>query len=362
MQKSSKKRVKNVVLGVTSAALVAALTVSLTLAYLSDTDTVTNMFTSEEVEVKATLTEPTWDGDTTGDNNADYTSSNSDYTSFLTDNGYTYETDEDGNITYTDSDGNEVDAEVVQDAYEAQLGETVAASYDSGTFITKDPLIENTSELDEYVAINVEYQIATSYDEDTDEYTWTTVTAEQFNEIAIVATSDDGTATLASSATTTNSGYTHKLNTEANTITSGTTSDGRTVTKGYWIQYTYTASNDTTYTYYYSTKVEAGTCTEALFTHVYTYFTTSAAISQFGTQNAAEEYTTITTSSDGTTITIELDDTYTMPAFRIVLNGAAVSATDSDLTDEDGNTRTDEELLEAAADELYDLFTSDDAE
>lgn len=138
MEKSTKKRVRNVVLGMTSVALVAGITASLTLAYLTDTDTRDNIFTNNP-SISAKLVEPGWDGDADGDG--------------------------------------VVDTGVV----ESDLGKTIAGDYTVDSAIPKDPKIFNTSATAEYAAISVEYQVKLTKDGD-----YTTISKADFDEIATV--------------------------------------------------------------------------------------------------------------------------------------------------------------------------------
>ncbi len=136
MEKTTKKRVRNVVLGVTSAALVAGITSALTLAMLSDTHSKVNTFTADDA-LTAALYEPKW-------NNLDY------------DTG-----------TQT-----EKDAGIPND----NLGETKAKKYSPNDAIPKDPYIVNTSDENEYVALRVTYQVQC------DETDWHTISPEDFKQ------------------------------------------------------------------------------------------------------------------------------------------------------------------------------------
>lgn len=136
MEKTTKKRVRNVVLGVTSAALVAGITSALTLAMLSDTHSKVNTFTADDA-LKAALYEPKW-------NNLDY----------------------DTNTQSEKSAGISTD----------NLGETKAQKYSPDEAIPKDPYIVNTSDENEYVALRVTYQVQC------DKTDWHTISPKDFKE------------------------------------------------------------------------------------------------------------------------------------------------------------------------------------
>ena len=136
MEKTTKKRVRNVVLGVTSAALVAGITSALTLAMLSDTHSKVNTFTTSP-ELKAALYEPDWD--------------NQEYNPLT--NGGT-----------TGSRAPET------------LGETLALKYIPGDPIPKNPYIANQSNEPEYVAIRVTYQV------NCDKGDWHTISPTDFSK------------------------------------------------------------------------------------------------------------------------------------------------------------------------------------
>lgn len=125
MQKSTKKRIRNVVLGISSVALVASITASLTLAYLTDKDGITNVFTGSP-NISALLLEPNWDGDTDGDNNGKQLDENP------------------GIDEPTNNDG---------------WGVEKAKNYMPGDVINKNPYVKNTSEKKEYVMLQVTYKV-----------------------------------------------------------------------------------------------------------------------------------------------------------------------------------------------------------
>lgn len=118
MEKSTKKRVRNVVLGMTSVALVAGITASLTLAFLSDKQEAVNTFTADPA-LTLKIYESNWDGKVPWENSAD-TTLNTDPSTW---------------------------------------GENLAKSYTPGTAIPKNPTVKNTSASSEYVAIKVTYQV-----------------------------------------------------------------------------------------------------------------------------------------------------------------------------------------------------------
>ncbi len=131
MEKSTKKRVRNVVLGMTSVALVAGITASLTLAYLTDTATKENVFTGTE-GLTGLLLEPEFDGDIDGtrkfvEGSSDKLISPDDTVTKPTDNG--------------------------------GWGYEAAQDYMPGDTINKNPYVKNTSDQDAYVKLAVKYYI-----------------------------------------------------------------------------------------------------------------------------------------------------------------------------------------------------------
>ncbi len=121
MEKTTKKRVKHAILGVTSVALVAGVTSALTMAMLSDMESAENTFTANP-SLSAALYEPKWDGE-----------------NIPADKGITV----DGTQSYTGG----------------AIGKNVAKSYVPGTPIDKNPFVANDSDSDEYVALRVTYQV-----------------------------------------------------------------------------------------------------------------------------------------------------------------------------------------------------------
>lgn len=159
MEKSTKKRVRNVVLGMTSVALVAGITASLTLAYLSDTQTKTNVF-SNNPTITAKLTETKWNGDTTG-------------TSDGTDDTYA-------------TDTNAKDIFESETATTADFGINQAKEYLPGVAINKNPVVTNTNQTEsEYVAIKLTYYVDLDQNGTIDKAT-EEVTAEQFEKLATI--------------------------------------------------------------------------------------------------------------------------------------------------------------------------------
>lgn len=139
MEKSTKKRVRNVIFGVTSMALVAGITASLTLAYLTDKDSVTNVFTGSE-GITAILTEPTWDGDSNGDDKGGDGNPSIDTT----------------NKTVNPDD--DIDEPAVNDGW----GYEKAQAYMPGDTINKNPQVTNTNSTGgkrEYVMLKVTYMV-----------------------------------------------------------------------------------------------------------------------------------------------------------------------------------------------------------
>lgn len=133
MEKSTKKRVRNVVLGVTSMALVAGITASLTLAYLTDTDSKKNVFTNDP-SITAKLTETKWDGDDTGNFDG-------------TDN--TKATDDNAKVIFDNASATADD-----------FGINQANGYLPGDTINKNPVVTNTNQNEsEYVALKLKYGI-----------------------------------------------------------------------------------------------------------------------------------------------------------------------------------------------------------
>ena len=143
MEKTTKKRVRNVVLGVTSAALVAGITSALTLAIMSDNDVAVNTFTADPA-LTTQIAEPAWDGLKFG---------------------------EDGNpINQNDKD----------------LGYNQAKVYTPNVEIPKNPQMKNNSESDEYVAIRLVYQVQCV------DNRWHTISPNMFKEnFAVLETNDD---------------------------------------------------------------------------------------------------------------------------------------------------------------------------
>lgn len=195
MEKSTKKRVRNVVLGVTSMALVAGITASLTLAYLTDKDSVTNVFTGSE-GISAILTEPTWDGDSNGDDKG-------------ADNNPSIDTT--NNTVNPDDKVTEPD---VNDGW----GYEKAQAYMPGDVINKDPKVTNTntteSNKSEYVMLKVTYKVNDAvvskaefnkYASFTKDEAWTQYTAEGNSEYYVYgsSTENNGLTLLAPQGTTT---------------------------------------------------------------------------------------------------------------------------------------------------------------
>lgn len=229
MEKSTKKRVRNVVLGVTSMALVAGITASLTLAYLTDKESKDNVF-SNNPSITGILIEPAWDGDTTGDDNQD-------------------------NETPVD-----------------ELGKTIANDYTVGADIPKNPQIKNTSNTAEYAAMKVEYKVDL-----TGAGTYTTVTKDEFAKIA--------------------------------TLTISTAWEYIDIYEGAYC-YVYGTSGS-------PTVVAAGGSTTPLFESVKVTTPPAQPVEL----------------SDGKILA--LSDTYTLPKFQIIMNGAVI-----DTANEDGNSKS----------------------
>lgn len=159
MEKSTKKRVRNVVLGMTSVALVAGITASLTLAYLSDTQTKTNVF-SNNPTITAILTETKWNGNTDGTDDG---------------TGENDATDENAVTIFDDPN-----------ATAADFGINQAKEYLPGVAINKNPVVTNTNQTEsEYVAIKLTYYVDLDQNGNIDKAN-EEVTAEQFEKLATI--------------------------------------------------------------------------------------------------------------------------------------------------------------------------------
>ena len=128
MEKTTKKKVRKAILGVTSVALVAGVTSAITMAMLSDRESAENTFTASP-ELSLDLLEPKWDGTTEEIEGVDP-----------------------GQLFDPDTDG--------------VKGVEAALSYVPGAKINKNPLIKNTSNSDEYVALRATYQVLCRNDSD----------------------------------------------------------------------------------------------------------------------------------------------------------------------------------------------------
>ena len=125
MEKTKKNRIKKVILAALAVAAVACITSSMTLAYMTDKKTKTNMFTGSK-DVTAILYETDWDGST--DKNSD------------------------------PADKATLDAGIGGNS-DTPYGIREAESYALGNPISKNPKISNTSEYDEYIAMKVTYKV-----------------------------------------------------------------------------------------------------------------------------------------------------------------------------------------------------------
>ncbi len=139
MEKTTKKRVKHAILGVTSVALVAGVTSAITMAVLSDVKTKVNTFVGDPA-LSLQLYEPKWDG-----------------------------IDENG------TDG-QPDPGTPSNPDDPDLGQNKAMTYKPNVAIPKDPYLINTSGSDEYVAIRVTYQVHC------DNGFWHTVSPAEFKQ------------------------------------------------------------------------------------------------------------------------------------------------------------------------------------
>ena len=160
MEKTTKKKVKKAILGVTSVALVAGVTSALTMAMLSDFESAENTFTATP-NLTVEQVEPKWDG------------TNPSKLPNGRDPGY--------------MDGNGSD----QVYTSGDTGETTARSYVPDKPIAKNPYAVNTSTSPEYVALRVYYQVLCRRDQDlykgegccgTDYTSWHTISVEDFHK------------------------------------------------------------------------------------------------------------------------------------------------------------------------------------
>ena len=137
-----KTKTKKIVIGSTCTALIAAISVGGTLAYLTtETTPKTNNFTFASDALTAVLTEPDWDGI------IDYVDIDGTVTPI-----YGYDEGEDGNLEPITTKPT-VDADGENIVY----GEDVAKNMVPGTVVAKDPTITNTCDLSEYVAVKVRF-------------------------------------------------------------------------------------------------------------------------------------------------------------------------------------------------------------
>ena len=174
MEKTTKKKVKKAILGVTSVALVAGVTSALTMAMLSDVDNAENTFTATP-NLSVQQVEPKWDG-----------------TNASVPGGMT--------LRYMDRDG-----ETKQKYNGGDVkGETTAKNYVPNSPIAKNPFAVNTSDSDEYVALRVYYQVLCRRDDDlpftgagccgTDHTSWHTIKPDEFKKY-FAQTSYNGSST-----------------------------------------------------------------------------------------------------------------------------------------------------------------------
>ncbi len=124
MEKTTKKRVKHAILGVTSVALVAGVTSAMTMAMLSDVDNKENTFTATP-NLSVQQVEPKWDG-----------------------------TNPTTTVKYVDPNG-----ETKQKYESGDTGSESAGDYIPNREIAKNPFAINTSESKEFVALRVYYQV-----------------------------------------------------------------------------------------------------------------------------------------------------------------------------------------------------------
>ncbi len=154
MEKTTKKKVKKAILGVTSVALVAGVTSALTMAMLSDTESAENTFTATP-NLTVQQVEPKWDGINPG------------------------------TVSYVDQGG-----QGKQEYKGGKKGSDIAKEYIPGRAIAKNPYAINTSTSSEYVALRVYYQVLCRRDQDlpydgagccgTDHTSWHTIKPEEF--------------------------------------------------------------------------------------------------------------------------------------------------------------------------------------
>lgn len=146
MEKTKKNRIKKVILAALAVATVAAITVSMTMAYLTDsTEKKTNRFLGSG-GVTAVLYEPDWDGSSV-------------------DNPEGLGDDQLDSIPNTNE----------------PYGKKEAQKYKINDPILKNPKIANTSSVDEYVAIKLTYLIDLDGDGETEE-----VTKEEFEKLVTI--------------------------------------------------------------------------------------------------------------------------------------------------------------------------------
>lgn len=156
MEKTTKKKVKKAILGVTSVALVAGVTSALTMAMLSDVDNAENTFTATP-NLSVQQVEPKWDGINPG------------------------------TVSYVDQGG-----QGKQEYKSGKKGSDIAKEYIPGSAIAKNPYAINTSTSSEYVALRVYYQVLCRRDQDlpyggagccgADHTSWHTIKPEEFKK------------------------------------------------------------------------------------------------------------------------------------------------------------------------------------
>lgn len=161
MEKTTKKKVRKAILGVTSVALVAGVTSAITMAMLSDVKNAENTFTATP-NLTVQQVEPKWDGNNPADT-----------------------------VSYAGGTA----AKNSQQYSSGTHGEDAAKDYVPGTPIDKNPYVINTSKQDEYVAVRVYYQVQCRYDDaftmtgsasskhcGKDNPNWHTISPEHFRE------------------------------------------------------------------------------------------------------------------------------------------------------------------------------------
>ena len=128
------KNKKKIITAIASLALVGAISIGATLAYLSaQTQTMTNTFTAPGTNLSIELREPAWDGYNFGEKN--------------------------GNA---DPDGSSAKAGLTEEQI-AALGITEAANFAPGSVAAKNPMVKNTSTQDVWIAVVVDKTNLPSY-------------------------------------------------------------------------------------------------------------------------------------------------------------------------------------------------------